>query len=285
MQGKTVLITGGNAGIGKEAARQLAARGAHVVITSRDPAKGEQALQDLRDGDLPGSVRCLPLDLASFASIRALAARVREELPRLDVLVNNAGAVLGERRLTEEGFEMTFGVNHLGHFLLTDLLLPLLRDSAPSRVVAVASEAHRAARRGIDFDDLQRERAYRPFPVYAESKLANILFARELARREADHGISAFSVHPGVVASRFSQDGDTRGIIPLFYRVARPFLRDSARGARSTVYAASAPGIEGQSGAYFLDERERRPNRPARDDELAARLWAVSEELVAKGHP
>ncbi len=285
MQGKTVLLTGGNAGIGKEAARQLAARGADVILTSRDPARGEQAVADLRADALAGSVRWLPLDLADFASIRALAERVREEVPRLDVLVNNAGALLGERRLTRDGFEMTFGVNHLGHVLLTDLLLPLLRSSRPARVVVVASEAHRAARDGIDFDDLQRERAYHPFRVYAESKLANILFARELARREAEHGLSVFAVHPGVVASRFAQDGDARGLIPLFYRIARPFLRDCARGARSTVYAASAPGIEGQSGAYFLDERARTPSRVARNDALARRLWEVSAALVAKGHP
>ncbi|RMG96323.1 MAG: SDR family oxidoreductase [Deltaproteobacteria bacterium] len=287
MTGKTVVVTGGNTGVGFHTAAALRHMGADVVLTARDPAKGQAAVAEIEaqvPAGTPGSTAWQHLDLASFRSIESFAERFADEHDRIDVLVNNAGALLGKRSFTEEGFEATFGVNHLGHFLLTQRLLPLLRAQPGSRIVNVASEAHRAAR-GIDFDDIQRERSYKPFRVYAESKLMNILFTRELARRLADVPIHAFAVHPGVVASRFAQDGDAGGLIPWFYRVFKVFMRTPEQGARGTIYLASAPSIEGRSGGYFVDEHEKTPSRYARDDALARRLWEASEAWVAARHP
>ena len=287
MEGKTVLITGGNAGVGRAAAAALRRLGAGVVITARDPAKGQAAVAAIDDGcppGAPGHTAWQRLDLASFDSIERFCDRIAAEHEALDVLVNNAGALLGTRSLTQEGFEATFGVNHLGHFLLTRRLLPLLRARPGARIVNVASEAHRAVR-GIDFDDIQRARAYHPFRVYAESKLMNILFTRELARRLADERIGVFAVHPGVVASRFAQDGDAHGIIPWFYRLFRPFLRTPEQGAAGIVYLARAPDVFEHTGGYFIDDRPRRPSRTARDDALARRLWDVSEAWVAARGP
>ncbi len=287
MAGRTVVVTGGNTGVGEATAAALRRMGADVVITARDPAKGQAAVARIEEGvapGTPGSTAWQRLDLASFDAIERFAERLAAEHDGLDVLVNNAGALLGTRTLTQEGFEATFGVNHLGHFLLTDRLLPLLRARPGARIVNVASEAHRAAR-GIDFDDIQRERSYRPFRVYAESKLMNILFTRELARRLADVPIHVFAVHPGVVASRFAQDGDARGIIPAFYRLLRPLLRTPEQGARGAIFLASAPDVEADSGAYFIDERPRTPSRFARDDDLARRLWEASEAWVERRRP
>ena len=181
MQGKVVLITGGNTGIGKATAVALARMGARVTITSRDPDKGQAALADIRQQAGSDAVQCMRLDLASLAGVRRFAAEFTAGHPRLDVLINNAGLVLKERSETVEGFETTFGVNHLGHFVLTHELLPLLRRSAPARVVVLASDAHRGAPDGLDFDDLQLHRKYGAWKAYCRSKLANLLFTLELA--------------------------------------------------------------------------------------------------------
>src|SRR5450759_2586743 len=208
MTGATVVVTGANAGVGLETAAGLVALGARVVLTARDEAKGANAADRIRARGGPGTVDVAPLDLASFASIRRFAREVAPGLGRLDVLVNNAGLVQLDYTVTEDGFETTFGVNHLGHFLLTTLLLDQLRSSTPARVVVVASVAHRSARSGLDFDDLQAERGYSPIGAYNRSKLANIYFTRELARRLAGSGVTANSLHPGFVASRLGRDGD-----------------------------------------------------------------------------
>jgi NAD(P)-dependent dehydrogenase (short-subunit alcohol dehydrogenase family) len=282
LSGKVVVITGGNTGIGKETAVALAEMGATTVITSRDAQRGVDAVGDIQQRSGRQDVHVVSLDLASFESIRRAAAEILERWDRLDVLVNNAGGIISGRRTTEDGFEMTFGVNHLGHFLLTDLLLDRLKQSAPSRIVNVSSTAHRGALRGINFDDLQREHGYNTQTVYGESKLANILFTRELARRLEGTGVTAYSLHPGVIRSGFGMDGDTSGPYQLMLKVGRPFLTSVATGARTTIHVASAPERDLTSGAYYVRRRKRKPSGQARDDAAARRLWEVSEQLVAQ---
>jgi len=283
LDGRTVLVTGGNAGVGFATVRAVAGLDGRVLLGARNRAKGDEAAARVRH-DLPdGQVEVVDLDLASFASIRAAAADVGRRIDRLDVLVNNAGLIQTQYRLTDDGFEQTFGVNHLGHFLLTSLLLDQLRASAPARVVVVSSHAHRSATGGLDFDDLQGERSYRPFGAYARSKLANVYFARELARREAGTGVTANALHPGFVASRFGRDGDAGAAGDVVMVLARPFAISPTRAARTSVYLASSPDVADVTGGYFARCRPASVSRAARDDAAAARLWAVSEALVAGG--
>lgn len=277
----TVVVTGGNAGVGKETAIGLARAGASVVITARDRARGVAALTEVRDRSGSDTVELMSLDLASFASIRAFADELLARHDRLDVLVNNAGLVSRTRTETQDGFETTFGVNHLGHFFLTSLLLDRLRASTPSRVVVVASHAHKQARRGLDFADLQSERKYAPMAAYAKSKLANIYFARELARRLEGSGVTANSLHPGFVASRFGRDGDGGRLGDIVMALARPIAISPEKGARTSIWLASAPSLATTTGEYFYKCAPSTPTAVARDDESARRLWAVSEELVA----
>ena len=276
----TVVITGGNAGIGKETAVGLAEQGTNVVITSRDAERGAAAVAEIRERSGSDAVDVMRLDLASLASIRQFAAELDERVDRLDVLIDNAGGMLGRRSETEDGFETTFGVNHLGHFLLTNLLLDKLRASAPSRVVVVSSNAHKSARKGLDFDDLQSERKYGAFDVYSKSKLANIYFTRELARRLEGSGVTANALHPGFVASRFGRDGDMGLQGTILFPLIRPFAISQKAGARTPIYLASSPDVEGLTGQYFYKCAPAEPSKRAQDDEAAKRLWAVSEELV-----
>lgn len=280
MQGKTVVITGGNAGIGLETAVGLAKLGARVLLTSRDAAKGTAAVEDVRARSGSGEVEVVPLDLASLASVRACAAEILERVPRLDVLVANAGLVNGKRSETADGFEMTFGVNHLGHFLLTSLLFDRLRESEPSRVVVVSSDAHKSARKGLDFEDLQSERRYRSFDAYGKSKLANIYFANELARRLERTNVTANSLHPGFVASRFGRDGDLGLMGKIGMPLVRPFAISQEAGARTPIWLSSSSDVDGVSGLYFYKCASAETTKVAQDDEAARRLWAVSEELV-----
>ena len=281
MKGRTVLITGGNTGIGRETAVALARAGAQVVFTSRDAGKGQAALAEIRARSGSDAVEVMELDLARLGSVRDLASRVGDRFDRLDVLVNNAGLMLGSRRETADGYEMTFQVNHLGPFLLTTLLGDRLAAGDRARVVNVASAAHKSARHGLDFDDLQSTRGYRSFSVYAKSKLANILFTRELARRWDDHGIAVNAVHPGFVASDFGRDGDMSRLAGLAYPLIRVFALTPEQGARTQVHVASAPEVEGVTGGYWAKSAPATPSAAAQDDAAAARLWAVSEQLVA----
>ncbi len=278
MQGKTVVVTGATQGIGYAAALALARMGARVVITARDRGRGETAAAEI-SADARVPVELVLCDFASMASIREGAAAVLERCDRLHVLLNNAGALFLERRTSVDGLELTFATNHLGYFLFTALLLERIRQSAPARIVNVASAAHRLARRGPSFDDLARERGYRGFPVYGETKLMNILFTRELARRLAGSGVTANSLHPGVIASGFGTNN--RGVLGWLMRHAtRYFFSTPEEGARTSVYLASSPEVEGVTGKYFASCREVRPRPQAEDDEAARRLWALSEQLT-----
>lgn len=281
MQGKTVVVTGGNSGIGFETAAALASMGARVLITARNADKGRAAVASITQrlqGE--GQVQLVVFDLADLASVRRGAAEILEQTPRLDVLVNNAGLVLTERAETVDGYEATFAINHLGPFLLTNLLLDRMTESAPSRIVNVASTAHNAARKGIPFDDLQSTHGYRGMRVYGQSKLANILFTLELSRRFGDKGITANSLHPGTVRTGYGGDGDTRGLLAFGIKIASPFFLSPAKGARTSVYLASSPEVDGVSGQYFVKCKPRSPRRWAQDSEAARQLWQVSEDLV-----
>jgi len=285
MAGRTVVVTGGNSGIGLEAAVDLARWRASVVITSRRAERGAAAVAEIRRRSGSDGVAVVALDLASLASVRDAAAEILATTERLDVLINNAGAILSERTLTADGFEATFGANHLGHHLLTQLLLDRLVASAPARVVNVASLAHRGAWRGMSWDDLGRERGYNASQVYAESKLANILFTRELAARLVGTGVTANACHPGGVRTGFGSAEDTRGLERLTMVIGRPFLVGPARGAEPLVYLAASPEVAGVTGAYFTGGylpgvHQRTPSRAARDDAAARRLWELSDRLV-----
>ena len=275
MDGKVCLVTGATRGIGRVMARELARRGATVLVTARDPGRGRDAAEEIRR-DTGREVAVLEADLASQASIRRLAGEVRRHTDRLHVLLNNAGAVYTRRQVSPDGRELTFALNHLGYFLLTNLLLDLLRKGAPSRVVSVASEAHRRAR--IHWDDLDCERGYRAFKAYGQSKLANILFTRELARRLEGSGVTANCLHPGVVATGFGHNN--RGLFGMLMKLVAPALATPAEGADTAVWLATAPEVTGASGRYFIGRQPVTPSPAAQDIVAARRLWEVSEALT-----
>lgn len=270
--GRRFLVTGANAGIGRATAEELARRGGSVILVCRDPERGKTAREEIRAATGNERLDLLIADLSSQRQVRRLADEVLERYERLDVLLNNAGVITRERRVTEDGLEWQFAVNHLAPFLLTNLLRPLLAASAPSRVVNVASKAHRGAT--LDFEDLQMERGYRSLKAYGRSKLANLLFTRELARRWEGTGVTANALHPGVVSTKLLF---TAARITRFLSL---FFRSPERGARTSVYLATAPEVQGVTGEYFVDRRPREPSPEARDPELARRLWEESLRLV-----
>lgn len=273
MTGKTVLITGASAGIGKATASELAARGARVALLCRDAAKAEAARGEIRARTPSAQVDVVPLDLRSLASVRACAAAVLGAYPRVDVLVNNAGVFPPTLRLTADGFEEQIGVNHLGHFLLTNLLVERLAASAPARVVTVTSMMHAGGK--IDFQSFRAPAKYNAFAAYRQSKLANLLFANELARRLAGRGVTSNSLHPGGVATEIARDSG------WLMRIAMRVVGTSAeKGARTSVYLASAPELERTTGKYFVALREKQPDPAALDESLAKRLWDESAKLV-----
>jgi NAD(P)-dependent dehydrogenase (short-subunit alcohol dehydrogenase family) len=280
MHGKTVVITGGNSGIGKAAAVDLARAGARVVITARSQERGTAAMADIVAASGSEHVELSVFDLADLSSVRAGAADLLERCPQIDVLLNNAGLILTQRTLSADGYEATFAINHLGPFLLTELLRERLIESAPSRIVNVASTAHTFARRGMVFEDLMAERSYKQMEVYGRSKLANILFTTELADRLAGTGVTANSLHPGSVATGYARDGDTTGFMAWGIKVFAPFSLTPEQGGRTSVYLCSSPEVDGVTGTYFAKCKPKTPSANARDRAAATRLWEVSEQLV-----
>jgi NAD(P)-dependent dehydrogenase (short-subunit alcohol dehydrogenase family) len=266
MQGRVVVVTGASSGIGAAAALELGARGAQVVPIGRDRRRLETI----------GVAEPLQADFASLAQVRQVATELLDRHPRIDVLVNNAGLVAGRRTLSEDGFELTFAVNHLAPFLLTNLLLERLRASAPARVVTTSSDAHRGGL--IDLDDLQGERRWSTWSAYSNSKLANILFTRALARRLEGSGVTANCLHPGVIRTRLGRGATLP--IRVGWRVASTFFASPRKGAATIVHLASSPGAGRISGAYFVGSSPRLPSLQAQDDELAESLWYRSTKLV-----
>jgi NAD(P)-dependent dehydrogenase (short-subunit alcohol dehydrogenase family) len=276
MGGKVVLITGGTSGIGKAVATALAAMGAEVVVTGRSRERGEAAVEEIRRASGKEGVSLVLADLTVQAEVRTLAEEFGRSHDRLDVLINNAGAVFSKRVETADGLERTLALNHLAPFLLTNLLLEMLKESAPSRIITVSSEARRGAE--IDFDDLQSERKYRGFQVYGKSKLANILFTYELAERLRGTGVTANCVHPGPVSTNFGKNNG--GLMVLLFRALKPFMRTPEQGADTLIYLASSPEVEGVSGRYFGDRKVISSFEEPHDASVQRRLWEESEELT-----
>jgi len=276
MGGKTVLITGGTSGIGKATAVALAAMGADVVVTGRDPERGERAVEEIRGESTGGSVELILADLAVQAEVRRLAEEFGRLHDRLDVLINNAGLVQSTRTETPDGIETTLAVNHLAPFLLTNLLLGVLKKSAPSRVVTVSSEAQWWG--SMDFDDLQSRRKYKGMPVYGMTKLANIMFTYELAERLEGTGVTATCVHPGAVNTRFGTNNG--GPMTLLFRLSKPFMRSPEQGADTLIYLASSREVEGVSGKYYSDRKWIEPQEIALDPQARRTLWEASEDLT-----
>jgi retinol dehydrogenase-14 len=278
MAGRTVLVTGGTGGIGKATALGLAKMGAHLAIFGRDRGRTEAAAREIR-AVAGGQVEVFVGDLSAQAEVRRLAGEVLQCLSRIDVLVNNAGGYWNTRHVTADGLERTFAVNHLAPFLLTGLLLDRLKHSAPARVVTVSSNAHATGR--IDFGDLQGERSYSGARAYSQSKLANVLFTYELARRQPATCVTVNALHPGVVRTAFGAE-DPSGIQRLFIPVMRPFMKCPARGAATSVHVTSAPDLEQVTGGYFAAGRPRSSAARSYDEAAAARLWQVSAHLTGQ---
>ncbi len=281
MQGKVVVITGSNTGIGLETAIGVAAQGATTVLACRDPAKAEAAAKEVVQRTWNDDVHTVALDLADLASVQKAADEVLTRWDRLDVLVNNAGGTWSQRQVTAQGIEYTLGVNHLGHFFLTLRLLDRLRSGAPSRVVSVTSVGHHFASKGMCFDDLQSERSYDAMVVYCRAKLANVLFTRELARRTPASELTANAAHPGWVRSRFGMDGDLSGVMGFGIRAMRPFQISPRHGARTSIYLATSPEAATKTGMYWVRSKAHRMDRRARDGEASLRLWNESEHMLA----
>ncbi len=283
MQDKIGLITGATNGIGKAAALALARQGMTLVIVGRSPAKTQAVRDEIRAASDNGRVEMIVADLSAMAEVRRAAGEFLARFDRLDVLMNNAGAVFSERRETVDGYEMTFALNHLSYFLLTNLLLERLKASAPARIINVSSGAHRGAT--INFDDLHLRRGYGlgGFKAYSQSKLANILFTYELARRLAGSGVTANAMHPGFVATGFGRNnpGLMNAVMGLLHR----FALTPEQGADTLVYLATAPEVEGVTGQYFEKRKPVRSSAVSYDESVARRLWEVSESLVGLAQP
>src|SRR5919112_4843689 len=277
MTGKTVLITGATGGIGRAAAIGLASMGARVGITGRDRARAERAAAAIARESGNSAVDVFVANISSQAEVWRLAGEVLAAYPRLDVLLNNVGGFWAHRHVTADGLEHTFALNHLAPFLLTSLLLERLMASAPARVVSVSSGAQ--AQGKIDFDDLMGERTYSGQRAYSQSKLANVMFTYELARRLEGTGVTATVLHPGVTNTAFGAEDSARAMTPII-AVLRPFMRSPERGADTAVYLASSPEVDSVTGRYFANRKARKSHESSYDTATTARLWRVSADLV-----
>ncbi|XP_027023108.2 retinol dehydrogenase 14a [Tachysurus fulvidraco] len=277
---KTVIVTGANSGIGKATAAELLRREARVIMACRSVERGDRAAQEIRQLQPDtGQLLVRPLDLACMSSVRSFCLQINKEEPRLDVLINNAGVYQCPYSRTEDGFEMQFGVNHLGHFLLTHLLLDLLKRSAPSRVVVVSSKLYK--RGEINFDDLNSEHSYDAAAAYARSKLANLLFTLELSRRLEDTGVTVNALTPGIVRTNLGRHVHVPLLAkPLVSLASWALLRSPEEGAKTSVYLACSPDVEGVRGKCFADCQEMKLLPKATDEDVAKKLWDISEVMV-----
>lgn len=276
MNDKVVLITGATDGIGRITAEHLAAAGAKVVLVGRNPHKTEQVARAIGEQYGPEKVDTLLADLSVQSQVRALADAFMARYQRLDVLINNAGAVFMNRNESADGIEMTFALNHLAYFLLTNLLLERLVSSAPARIVNVSSDAHQAAR--LNLNDLENRRAFSGFKAYSQSKLANVLFTYELARRMQGRGVTVNALHPGFVATNFGVSNG--GFFRPLFRLLQLAAIKPVEGARTTLYLASSPDLAGVSGQYFAKQKAVRSTAASYDEDTARRLWEVSAQMT-----
>ncbi len=276
MNGKTCLVTGGTNGIGQATALDLAKMGARVIIVGRNPAKGAEIVEKIKAESGNRDVDLLTADLSLMSEVRRLADEFKAKYPRLDVLINNAGAVYFSRKVTAEGHELTFALNHLNYFLLTNLLLDVLKASAPARIVNVSSDAHQ--RGSLNFDDLELGKGYNAMRAYGQSKLANIVFTYELARRLEGTGVTANVLHPGFVRSGFARNNG--GVINAAMGIIGRFGISPEEGAQTSVYLASSPEVEGVSGKYFFKKKAIKSNAASYDQSTWTRLWEISEQMT-----
>ncbi|HEY7092782.1 MAG TPA: SDR family oxidoreductase [Ktedonobacterales bacterium] len=272
---KVCLVTGATSGIGWETAKALATRGATVALVGRDAERTQKAIDGIRASAPNAQLESYLADLSAQEQVRRLAREFQSRHDRLDVLINDAGAMFPTRKTSVDGIEMTLALNHLAPFLLTNLLLDTLKASAPSRVVTVSSDAHQSAK--VNFDDLQLARGYGPWRAYGQSKLMNVLFTNELARRLAGSGVTANALHPGFVASNF---GKSEGAFWAAFTLMRPFMISAEKGAQTVIYLASSPDVAGATGGYYVKCKPARSSSIARDEATARRLWEVSERLT-----
>jgi NAD(P)-dependent dehydrogenase (short-subunit alcohol dehydrogenase family) len=273
---RTCLITGANSGIGRVAAGALAANGATVIMVCRDRVRGEAARAEIRRITNNDRVELLIADLSEQRQIRRLAAEVKERYSELHVLINNAGIWNDKREVTVDGYETTWALNHLAYFLLTQELIDLLKASAPARIINVASDYHKLGH--IDFDDIRLNRGYSGGKAYGQSKLANVIFTYELARRLKGTGVTANCLHPGAVNTNFFNN--VKGLFGILTWIGKPFLRTPAKGAETVVWLASSPEVEGVTGKYFFDRREKQSSPESYDQNVASKLWEASEKMT-----
>ncbi len=283
LTGKTLLITGATNGIGKAVSIELAKMGGTLVLVGRDPEKTRRTVEEIKSESGNSAIEGLIADLSSMADVRRLAETYKRKYSRLDVLVNDAGGIFATRQVTVDGYERTFATNHLAYFLLTNLLLEMLKASAPSRVINVSSAAHRGAE--LDFDDLQLEKNYSfgGMKAYSQSKLENLLFTYDLARGLAGTGVTVNAVHPGTVATGFGENNN--GPMKVGMQFLHRFSLTPEQGADTVVYLASSPEVEGINGKYWVNRRQEVSSPASYDEEAQKRLWAVSEQLTGIAEP
>jgi NAD(P)-dependent dehydrogenase (short-subunit alcohol dehydrogenase family) len=281
MQGKTIVITGGTSGIGEVAALNLAGQGARIVLIARDRERAAATMAKLKTTNASANHAAHYGDLSVIADMKRVAKEVADSEPRIDVLINNAGAVFLSRKVSADGLEMTFATNHMAYFVVTNILLDRLKATPGARIVSTASDAHKSGR--LDFDDLQSAKSYSSFRVYGTSKLCNILFTRELARRLEGSGVTANCLHPGFVGTRFGQNNASNIFLKLLARTIMAFGLSPEEGAKTIIHLASSSDVATISGEYFYKCKVAEPTQAAQDDDASARLWEVSTKLSGIG--
>ncbi|XP_053198001.1 retinol dehydrogenase 12, like [Scomber japonicus] len=277
LEDQTVVITGANTGIGKETAIDLAKRGARVIIACRDMEKAQEAVKEVISNSGNENVVCMKLDLADIKSIREFAEAINKDEPKLNILINNAGVMVCPYGKTADGFEMQIGVNHMGHFLLTHLLIDLIKRSAPARIVTVSSMAHSWG--SINLEDINSEKSYDKKAAYSQSKLANVLFTRSLAKKLEGTGVTTYSLHPGVVQTDLWRH--LNGPQQFVMKMVSPFTKTSVQGAQTTIYCAVEPTLEKESGGYYSDCAPANCSAAGKDDDLAQKLWELSCRMLS----
>ncbi|MCF8465676.1 MAG: SDR family oxidoreductase [Flavobacteriales bacterium] len=281
MEGKTVVITGGNAGIGKATAIALAKKGAEIVFTSRNEKKATEALLEIKKASKSENVSYVLVDLSSQKSVRKAAEELKAKCPKIDVLINNAGCYISDLQLNEDGIEMQFGTNHIGHFLLTNLILDNIKAAKKARIINLSSIAHKSTR-GINLDDINYEREeYGGWKSYSRSKFCNILFTKELARRVEKDGITVNAVHPGGVRTEIAEK-DANWYTKLGWIISKPLMITVEKGAATSIHLASSAKVEGITGHYWVRSKQEWSNKPSQDSQTAEALWKKSEELVGE---
>ncbi|CAK6967517.1 retinol dehydrogenase 12%2C like [Scomber scombrus] len=277
LEDQTVVITGANTGIGKETAIDLAKRGARVIIACRDMEKAQEAVKEVITNSGNENVVCMKLDLSDIKSIREFAEAINKDEPKLNILINNAGVMVCPYGKTADGFEMQIGVNHMGHFLLTHLLIDLIKRSAPARIVTVSSMAHSWG--SINLEDINSEKSYDKKAAYSQSKLANVLFTRSLAKKLEGTGVTTYSLHPGVVQTDLWRH--LNGPQQFVMKMVSPFTKTSVQGAQTTIYCAVEPKLEKESGGYYSDCAPANCSAAGKDDDLAQKLWELSCRMLS----